>query len=167
MSRAARIKYEHASAVISDCGIYRYQLERRWGDGKVVLWLMLNPSTADGRDDDPTIRRCVDFSVRWGYAGLLVGNLFALRATDPRELARHPDPVGPRNAWNLSLMAVRASVVVAAWGGHGKALPAYSHQVLDGLSAFKSFMCLGRTQSGAPRHPLYLPATTQLEEFAP
>ena len=167
MSRAARIKYEHASEIISDCGVYRYQLERRWGDGKVVLWLMLNPSTADGIEDDPTIRRCVGFSVRWGYAGILVGNLFALRATDPSAIAKHPDPVGPFNALHLALMAARASAVVAAWGGHRKALPAYSRQVLDELSAFKSFKCLGRTQSGAPRHPLYLPATAQLEEFAP
>jgi len=82
------------SAVLSDCGTYRYSLTRRWSPGPLLGWVMLNPSRADALVDDPTIRRCVGFARRWGFAGIVVRNLYALRATDPRELSRHPAPVG-------------------------------------------------------------------------
>lgn len=77
-------------------GEYRYKLWRVTGapGTSVALFVMLNPSTADATDDDPTIRRCIRFARDWGHARLLVANLYALRATDPRALSRHPDPVG-------------------------------------------------------------------------
>lgn len=159
-------RYTEASAILSDCGAYRYQLERRWANGLTVLWVMLNPSTADGRQDDRTIGRCVDFSKRWGFGGLLVGNLFALRATDPDELLRHADPVGPLNAWNLSLMCIRASRVVVAWGSHPAATKATFQDVYRGVYG-KRVICLGRTKGGAPRHPLYVPASFEPQEFRP
>jgi hypothetical protein len=91
-----------ATAVLSDCGTYRYRLGRRWAEGPVDVWIMLNPSTADATVDDRTIRRCMEFSRRWGAGALVVGNLFALRATDPAELVRHPDPIGPDNDEHLT-----------------------------------------------------------------
>lgn len=161
-------KYLAAEAILSDCGVYRYQLERRWADGPTVLWIMLNPSTADGRQDDRTIGRCVDFSKRWGFGALLVGNLYGLRATDPEQLADAVDPIGPRNGWNLSLMAARASLIVAAWGGHCSVVPEYVQSVIGSLGPLaEPLRCLGRTKAGAPRHPLYLAASTQIEEYSP
>ena len=77
--------------------VYRYLLTRRWGTVPAMVWIMLNPSTADAFAEDPTIRRCLIFAHREGCGGLTVVNLFALRSTDPKALTRHPDPVGPAN----------------------------------------------------------------------
>jgi hypothetical protein len=85
------------SAVISPCGRYRYRLDRRWADGPSIAWIMLNPSTADSNTDDPTIRRIRAFSQAWGFGALTVVNLYAWRATDPRDLWQAPGPVGPEN----------------------------------------------------------------------
>ena len=109
------------SAVISECGRYRYTLQR---DGVVnasngtVVFCMLNPSTADASIDDPTIRRCRGFAERWGCAGLMVVNLYGLRATDPRELQRvsRADAIGPDNDEWLGKVAAAARDVVCAWG---------------------------------------------------
>lgn len=135
------------SAVVSECGTYRYELIRRWGtDENLLNWIMLNPSTADASMDDPTIRRCIRFAKDWAYDGIRVTNLFALRATDPRELANHPDPWGPDNHLYLGR---QDGVVIAAWGANKMAeCPA----ILDDVT----LMCLGTTASGAPKHPLYL-----------
>lgn len=84
-------------ADISACGAYRYRLDRLGallGRG-AVNFVMLNPSTADAEQDDPTIRRCLGYAFRWGFARLIVTNLYALRSTDPRALWEHPDPIGP------------------------------------------------------------------------
>jgi hypothetical protein len=144
-------------AVISPCGAYRYELTRRWADGDdIVTWIMLNPSTADADYDDPTIRRCIDFSIRWGCSGLIVQNLFALRATDPRALAQHPDPVGPDNDTYLAKAAT--GTTIAAWGVSG-GHPAHTRAdaVLELLRTHGTWpMCVGLTQGGAPRHPLYV-----------
>ncbi len=82
-------------AVISDCGRYRYRLTRRWGDGPLLSFIMLNPSTADAEVDDPTIRRCMGFARRDGYGGIVVGNLYAFRTTKPKALFAADNPLGP------------------------------------------------------------------------
>src|SRR5262245_13227298 len=111
--------FQQSSAELSPCGRYRYALTRTWGDPKkVVCWVMLNPSTADADQDDPTIRRCLGFSRAWGAGGLVVVNLFALRATDPDQLRIAADPVGPDNDSHLSTAAF-GRLVVAAWGARG------------------------------------------------
>jgi hypothetical protein len=144
-------------AVFSRDNRYRYSLVRSWDSGlKPVLFVGLNPSTADVENDDPTIRRCMRFARDWGYGGILMGNLFALRATDPREMLAAPDPVGERNDYWLRHLASLAGIVVAAWGAHG------THQgraqaVVDS-GALGSFTVLGLTKDGHPRHPLYMPA---------
>ena len=103
-------------AVLSECGSYRYALTREWADGKCVAWLMLNPSTADADIDDPTIRRCIGFARQWGYGRLVVVNLFALRATDPRVLVRNADPVGSKNDFYIAKAMKEAQEVICAWG---------------------------------------------------
>lgn len=142
------------SAVLSPCRTWRYALERRWGSGPFCLFVMLNPSTADESEDDPTIRRCIGFARSWGYGGLLVGNLYALRATNPAELAKAEDPVGPDNMTWLGTLAVRSSLVVAAWGAHPMAKK--QAQELIGWGHLGNFTVLGLTKSGHPRHPLYM-----------
>jgi hypothetical protein len=148
------------TATLSPCGLYRYELGRRWADeGLRVLWVMLNPSTADANIDDPTIRRVIDFSQRLGFSALTVVNLYAFRATDPRELNRASDPLGPKNYDYLLANAYLADKIICAWGnpgGRGKPI------ALECLPLW----CMGMTKMGAPKHPLYLPAETQPERYA-
>lgn len=138
---------------------YRYTLTRGpWIGEGTVLFVMLNPSTADEHQDDPTIRRCIGFAQTWGYQRLAVGNLYALRATDPRELFRAKDPVGPRNDLALIQLASGADEVIAAWGATQHPQPARTEYVLDLLeAAFGPVRCLGLTPATKqPRHPLYV-----------
>lgn len=145
------------SAVLSPCRTYRYALERRWGGGPFVLFVGLNPSTADESADDPTIRRCIGFARAWGFGGLLMGNLFAYRATDPRDLVAAADPVGPdADVW-LTTMAMRSGLVIAAWGAHAMA----KRRAPDALAALGEVHALGATKDGSPRHPLYMRADSQ------
>ena len=140
------------SAVLSSCGQYRYELWRRWSEGPHVLFIMLNPSTADATKDDATIRKCVAYAKRWGFGALCVGNLFAFRATDPRDMRAATDPIGPENDATLQRLASEAGVIVAAWGAHGTHLgrdKAVS-KMLPTINA------LHVTKDGLPGHPLYL-----------
>lgn len=147
-----------ASARLSTCGLYRYELVRRWNRGPLACWIMLNPSTADATTDDPTIRRCIGFTRRWNLAGLVVVNLFAYRATNPRELydcaGAGVDPVGPENDDAIHDAAVGSRVVVAAWGAHGS-LYGRDRDVIDMLAASPvRLTALDVTNDGAPKHPL-------------
>ena len=145
------------TAVLSPCGRYRYCLSRTWPTGRgTVLFIMLNPSTADAETDDPTIRRCVAFARRWGFQQLIVGNLFAWRATSPRELRQVGDPIGPENDRHLVEMSVSADAIIVAWGAHG----GYRNRSQHVLGLLGSVEHLGLTKQGHPRHPLYLRADT-------
>lgn len=148
-------------AVLSECTRYRYRLWRIWDDDLApTAFVMLNPSTADASADDPTIRRCVGFAKRWGAGGIVVVNLFAFRATDPEKLveahANGVDVVGPEAAHHLDAVFSVADVVVCAWGAHPIAGPARIAHVLGRIPRSTEVVCLGKTQGGAPRHPLYL-----------
>lgn len=145
---------ELRTAVISDCGRYRYVLGRRWTAGPTVAFICLNPSTADARTDDPTIRRIRGFAKAWGYSALVVANLYAWRATDPAELKRADDPVGPDNDSHLVRVAADCELVVAAWGVHARPERVAAVRALPGMDRLH---VLGLTKGGAPRHPLYLP----------
>jgi len=158
-----------ASGAVID-GDYRYLLWRRWAlSCESVVWVMLNPSTADAEIDDPTIRRCVGFARDWGYGGIYVVNLYGLRATDPDELLGHPNPVGPRNDDYITAAISRVACIVAAWGGEAgrRAHAERTHAVMDLLRTLAIPRCLGLTQTGHPRHPLYVPAATPLVPFTP
>jgi hypothetical protein len=150
------------SAVVSPCGTYRYELRRVWAAGPLCGWIMLNPSTADAEQDDPTIRRCMGFARAWGYAGIVVRNLYALRATDPRELATHPQPWGPDNDTHL-MNAVDDPITVCAWGSRGERGDTVINALAD---AGANLHHLGLTRAGKPRHPLYRPASVTPTPFA-
>lgn len=145
------------AAWISGCGRYRYRLGRRWtaGWGKPAVFVMLNPSIADAYVDDPTIRRCVRFARAWGCDRLIVVNLYALRATDPRELWKVEDPVGPENDAHLEDAAYTArrydGPLVAAWGANARPDRVAEVLQIPGMERLKS---LGMTLAGAPKHPL-------------
>lgn len=141
----------------SDCGTYRYTLERELGPAGAgtVAFIMLNPSTADAKLDDPTIRRCIGYGRAWAMQRLLVGNLFAYRATDPKELFKVEDPVGPANDGWLRRIREEADIVVCAWGAHALAARR-ARQCLGGVEGLSA---LKRTASGQPGHPLYLKKT--------
>lgn len=142
------------SAVISACGRYRYALTRRWASGDAVLWVMLNPSTADAQRDDATIRRIVAYSRSWGFGAASVVNLYAYRATRPQDLFRADDPVGPDNDAQLIRAAAQHACIVAAWGAHARAERIAAVLALPGMHRLAA---LALTASGQPRHPLYLP----------
>lgn len=153
------------TARLSDCGKYRYSLGRRWGDlmTRHVLWVMLNPSTADADTDDNTIRKCVFFTFREGFEKLAVVNLFAFRATDPAEMLRLPEDEarGPENVDELTFQARDADMIVCAWGvPGGKLIP-------EALWPYRT-KCfhLGLNADGSPKHPLYLAKATPLQSLA-
>lgn len=152
-------------ALFDPARTYRYLLEHRWGSVAPMVLVMLNPSTADATRDDPTMRRALRFARREGCGGLIVVNLFALRATDPAALSAHPDPVGPDNDQILCAAVGRGGPVVAAWGAHGTLHG--RDRAVSRLLAPVRLRCLGLTAGGQPRHPLYLPATAPLADYRP
>jgi hypothetical protein len=176
------MNYTSAGALMSPDKKYRYLLWREWrgthdpknwewfdkgtpheyGEPKACVFVMLNPSTADGEVDDPTIRRCVGFAKAWNYERLEVVNLFAYRATDPKMLLalRHYDnPEGERNAEMVAEVTARAGIVICAWGAHGSHLG--QDETALGWFATKKYYALGTTAKRQPKHPLYLPATAK------
>jgi hypothetical protein len=137
-------------AVISQDNKYRYQLSRIWDEEKPkVLFIMLNPSTADADKDDPTIRKIVKFSQSWGYGGVYVGNLYAFRSTDPKALRHTHDPVGEDNIEHITKLIGLTDIVVYAWG-HEKKEPDWLHELVD------SPYYIDVSKKGIPKHPLYL-----------
>lgn len=129
-----------------------------------MTFIGLNPSTADETTDDPTIRRCVGFARRWGFARLKMVNLYALRATDPKALyAIHGDIVGLDNDCTLAKVIGGSDLVVCAWGTHASHIDGFrASRVLRLIAAPH---CLGRNKDGSPKHPLYLPADTDPQPF--
>jgi hypothetical protein len=152
------------NAILSDCDTYRYVLTRMWGPGERLVWVMLNPSTADAYKDDQTIRRVRGFTMREGFDGFDVVNVWAYRATSPKDLHRNRSAYEPENIeWVKK--TVRGKHVVVAWGNNISRGPAYQH-IKMALWHAKSARCLGTTKSGEPRHPLMLRADTPLEPWA-
>jgi hypothetical protein len=127
---------------------------------------MLNPSTADAERDDPTIRRCVAFSRLWGCGKLQVVNLFAFRATNPRDLRLAEDPVGPENSRYVKEAVEAAGPVVCAWGVHGGHLDQDLAMLRWLAEVGARPMALAVTKDGHPKHPLYVRSDTQLMPFS-
>lgn len=150
------------TAVLSRCKVYRYVLAREWQSHLPgVLFVALNPSTADAVRDDATVRRCIGFATSWGFGRLAIANLFAFRSTDPDQLSDATDPIGPKNDWWLERLSAEFSLTVAAWGTHGSLF----QRAAEVLPKLINVHHLGLTRQGHPRHPLYLPRTVKPVRF--
>lgn len=159
------------TAVISPCGLYRYFLLRKNLNVapthlRTYAFFGVNPSTADARLDDPTVRKWIGFVRTWGGSSFTVGNVFAWRATNVKELATAADPVGPDNAEHLAAIIAAADMLVPYWGDRGK-VPKVLHPQIDAtmrllVASGKPVLHLGITASGDPMHPLMLPYSTPL-----
>lgn len=146
------------TAQLSDCDRYRYSLTRQWelGEHRPVCFIMLNPSTANACVDDPTIRKCIGFAKRWGFLGMSVVNLFALRSRNPRELLTAVDPAGEDNLLALKHAMRGAALVVAAWGSF---IPFERDLWFRREFPDQPLHCIRVGQKGHPCHPLYMPYT--------
>ena len=151
-----------SEAVYSDCEAYRYSLTRTWdAAGKRVMFVMLNPSTASEVQNDPTVERCERRARHLGFGAFRVTNIFAWRATDPRDMRAAAEPVGPENDQALAQGAAWADQIIAAWGVHGAHRgqgPLVAEQLLAGQTPVYH---LGLSKEGHPKHPLYLPYAQQ------
>ena len=151
------------NAVFSDCRKYRYALSRTWnGKKKTILFIGLNPSTANEKIDDPTIRRCINYAQNWGYGSLLMVNLFAYRATMPSELKNVKNPIGNDNDLHIIELSKKADIAVAAWGNEGTLL----NRDKEVKKILPNLMCLKINKSGQPSHPLYQKKDLKLIKYS-
>jgi hypothetical protein len=160
--------------ILSPCRTYRYQLWREWqpttdelilghyrqGHEQGVVFIGLNPSTADETKDDQTIRKCIGFAKRWGYSAICMMNLFAYRSRFPKKLNEVADPIGPDNEYFLR-RAAEMPLVVAAWGK----FPSFEWRASQVAQLFSNLKCLGHAKGGFPRHPLMVPYSRELEDL--
>jgi len=156
-----------SNALISDCGKFRYHLWREWDENLPRFpFIMLNPSTADASEDDPTIRKCIGFGKRLGFGGIDVFNLFAYRATKPADLRNNGYQIGPENdrimtARMADMKMDERGYVICAWGANARYLrrpqDVRSHMALAGVR----LLALRRLSDGTPEHPLMLPYSCQ------
>ncbi len=152
-SRQNNVGGIESGAIFDVSSRYRYSLWRAWSAyNPRIAFILLNPSTADGERNDPTIRRCIGFARAWKFGSVEVVNLFAYRATDAKELLKIDNPIGEENNCYLIQAVERCSTVVVGWGIRGTLLGRDS-QVLSLLAGRKVVFCLGITKDGQPRHP--------------
>ena len=152
-------------AVISECGNYRHALTRIWDRSKEqIMFIGLNPSTADADNDDPTLRRCMNFANDWGYGGLFMLNLFDYRATDPHDLFMTERPESELCNYYLSLYGRSSDTIVFAWGSFKPNFTKHRVKVVREMFGADAY-CFGNNNNGAPKHPLYLASDTLLTKF--
>lgn len=158
----------HRAADISPCRAYRWTLERRWAAGPRVCWIGLNPSTADAARDDPTVRRWIAFTRAWGYGGFVAVNLYPYRSPDPTACRRwsesmpadtdwDPGQITMRNVLRAAREAKQSDLVLACWGAGAWNIELVRFlvgEITTGDHPWPSIHCIGKTESGAPKHPL-------------
>lgn len=175
---ATRPNIVKRDAILSsrDGGRYRYRLMREWDNGRgsgICLFVMLNPSTADASEDDPTIRMCSLLAWLWGYDSLSVVNLFAYRATDPKQLYEVRNPVGQFNDFHIVQAVDEASLIVCAWGAnktdYGRTYDRATEfvRLASVLHYHDKLHCLAETKGGHPKHPLYSSRDAQPRKWRP
>lgn len=155
-----------SEAVYSPDSQYRYALTRIWASGPRVLFVMLNPSTATEVQNDPTVERCERRARALGFGSFAVANIFAFRATDPRVMRAAMDPVGPQNDTTILGLSALADQIICAWGSHGAHLnrgPAVEALL---RATGRPLLQLGLTQTGNPKHPLYIAYSQRPEVWA-
>jgi len=143
--------------IFSEDRKYRYTLWRDFEswinkNKNYVVFIGLNPSTADETKDDPTIRRCMGFTKQWGFGSLCMLNLFAYRTVNPEEMKRQIDPIGPDNDKYLLQICSEASLIIAAWGTQGN----FVDRDKKIMALIPDMKCLSNTKNGFPQHPLYV-----------
>lgn len=163
-------RHDHTAGVdkaaFSPCRNYRYMLTRRWASGPTVCWIMLNPSTADAFREDNTSRRVTAFTRRFeGFGALVIVNLYSLRSTKPDALWTHTAPIGPLGDQFITEQATGRTYVIAAWGTHGARNGRGQRVAEELLAAGVTLHCLGVTNNGQPRHPLYVPGDTLFQPY--
>jgi len=150
------------NAILSEDRKYRYVLWRIWDQSKpMVLFIALNPSTADETHDDRTVSKCIGFARKWDYGGITLVNLFAFRATKPVDLINAPDPIGSENDKWIEEQIGKADLVVGVWGNHGGFMGRESHI----LEKVPELYYLKMNKTGHPAHPLYLSYETNLKKL--
>lgn len=155
----------HSNALVSPCERYRYWLTRRWDLSRsILLFVMLNPSTADVAQNDPTVRKCMGFAHRMGHGGIEIVNLYAYRATKPQQLVERGYPVGPDNDKHIRRISSEHKIAICAWGVNAKGRPSRVADVVEILDSQNCRpMALRLTANGTPWHPLMLPYSAILE----
>ncbi len=153
-------------AILDKTRKYRYMLKRHWNtDGKnFANFILLNPSTADEKNDDPTITACTNIAKNLDCDGLWVTNLFAFRATKPTDLKKATQPVGKMNNKYLKDYSKRAKITIVAWGNHGN-YQGRDAEVIKLLKEIEDLQCLEITKLGMPKHPLYVKRNTKPFSF--
>ena len=141
---------------------YRYLLSRVWDETKPMVTIIgLNPSTADEKEDDPTIRRCINYAKSWDYGGIYMLNLFAFRATQPSDMFKASEPIGEENDIYIKTYSKKVDKVICAWGNHGK----YQNRSNHIKNSVDNLYYLKLNQTGEPAHPLYLKSELTPQKF--
>lgn len=156
--------------IFSDCRKWRYTLWREFTPAHPIIYppkdfvafIGLNPSTADEKQDDPTIRRCIVFAKDWGFSAMCMTNIFAWRDTLPANMKKSAEPIGERNDELLLKVLQKAKLVVAAWGTHGSHLNRSAKVRIMLKNIAVELKCFGVGVDGEPFHPLYQPKTRPL-----
>lgn len=143
---------EISGAIFSDCRKYRYDLWRVWDKSKsCVVFIGLNPSTANEIENSPTLNKCVAYAKRFEFGGLHMINLFAYIATNPKDMLIADDPIGiDNNRWISQICNNRDTIAV--WSNHGK----HRNRDVDVKKLIANLKCLKINKNGTPAHPLYL-----------
>lgn len=145
---------QYSSAQFSPDRRHRYALWRTWDQSKeIAMFIGLNPSTADEVKNDPTVTRCINYAKKWRCGGIIMSNIFAYRATDPKIMKSAADPVGPENDEWLLKLADEADLIVAVWGNHGNFIK--RGETVVKLLNKSELHCLDINKTGHPKHPLY------------
>ncbi len=154
----------NSGAIFSEDRIHRYVLIREWDLNKPsLMFVSLNPSTADETKNDPTVRRCIGFAERWGFGKLFMMNMFAFRATLPTDLFNSENPIGDKNDYWLKKIAKKADKIVLAYGNHGD----FKGRHIKILKLIDNPYCIKKSKTGMPTHPLYLKYTKKPIKYYP
>lgn len=160
-----QVDNEPSGAVFTEDRNHRLYLWRRWNKEKpLVMFICLNPSTADERRNDPTVRRCIGFASKWGYGGIFMCNVFTLVSTDPKKL-NIETPIARRTSLAMHVIRKRCQKAVAGWGNLIMQVRDGEERVRQIKQELSPLHCLGMTKQGHPRHPLYLPYSVELTAF--
>ena len=153
----------NSEAIYSDCERYRYSLSRIWDSNKQnVLFVMLNPSTADEFKNDPTVERCERRARMLNFGAFCVCNIFAWRETNPYNLIKISNPIGEDNNLHILRASFSANLVICAWGVHGKHLNRDKEVTKLLLDNNTKLYHLGLTKENHPKHPQYIPYSQEI-----